>query len=84
MRTCDSFPLKQIRFVNKSALFCEKGLSELNNLVHEDAALVVLGLNMALHELFLMFRKAGESHRMVMLNQLFFWQGVDIPPTRRP
>jgi hypothetical protein len=32
---------------------------------------------MTLHELFLMFRKAGESHRMVMLNQLFFWQGVD-------
>ena len=55
-----------------------KALSFLDNLVHEDAAFVVLGLDMTLHEFFLMFRKAGEPHRSIMLYQFFFWQGVDI------
>ena len=50
----------------------------LNNLIHEYTAFVILGLHMTLHKLFLMFRKAGESHRMIMLNQFFFRQGIDI------
>ena len=50
----------------------------LQNLVHEDAALVVFWLYVALDKLFLILRKPGEAHLFVMVYQAVIRQGVDV------
>lgn len=59
---------------------CVSGV--LQSLVHECAASVVLGLDMALDEPLLLARKAREAHRGVMLDEPVVRERVDVERVR--